>query len=232
MEGSGHETTRGPERAGPSFEPPVDPAGGASLDGLSLVARITRARELAGAAAGFPPLDSDQVLDLQRTAGNLLTAGALSRWLAPPATQPLTPEQARRLPAGELLERLLPARAGDPATHAAIAAALDTLDPPLRVRLSCTAGATDRLALAVHGPAGGAGRTLGPLVTGESTSVELPFSATFGSAREAGPDHALTIALTAPDGTRATAELALPFTAPCALALANGARLVAFAEAG
>ena len=31
-------------------------------------------------AAGIPPLDSDQVLDLQRTAGNRLTTGALGRW--------------------------------------------------------------------------------------------------------------------------------------------------------
>jgi hypothetical protein len=228
MEGSGYEATRGPERAGPSLEPRADPAGGASLGGLSLVARIMRARELAGAAAGLPPLDSDQVLDLQRTAGNLLTAGALSRWLEPPATPPLTPEQARSLPAAELLERLLPARATDPATHAAIAGALDALDPPLRVRLSCTAGATDRLELTVHGPAGGAGRTAGPLATGQSATVELPFSAAFGSAAQVEPHHALAITVDA----ATMAELPLPFTAPCALALANGARLVAFAEAG
>jgi hypothetical protein len=80
MEGSGFEATRGPARPGPSFEPPADP-GGPSIGGLSLVAQILRGRELAAAAAGLPPLDSDQVLDLQRTAGNLLTSGALSRWV-------------------------------------------------------------------------------------------------------------------------------------------------------
>jgi hypothetical protein len=76
----GHEAIRGPARPGPSFEPPVDPAAGPSIGGLSLIAQILRGRELAAAAAGLPPLDSEQVLDLQRTAGNLLTAGALSRW--------------------------------------------------------------------------------------------------------------------------------------------------------
>src|SRR5215213_8618865 len=72
---------RGPARPGPDFEPPVDRgAGGPSIHGLSVVARIMRGRELAAEAAGIPPLDSDQVLDLQRTAGNSLTAGALGRW--------------------------------------------------------------------------------------------------------------------------------------------------------
>ena len=70
-----------PARPGPGFEPPADPgAGGPSVHGLSLVARIMRGRELAAEAAGIPPLDSDQVLDLQRTAGNSLTTSALSRW--------------------------------------------------------------------------------------------------------------------------------------------------------
>jgi hypothetical protein len=81
MEGSGFEATRGPARQGPSFEPPADPAGGPSIGGLSLIAQILRGRELAAAAAGLPPLDSEQVLDLQRTAGNLLTGGALARWV-------------------------------------------------------------------------------------------------------------------------------------------------------
>ena len=82
MEGSGFEATRGPARPEPSFEPPADPAGG-PLGGLSLLAQIMRGRELAAAAAGLPPLDSEQVLDLQRTAGNHLTSGALARWVAP-----------------------------------------------------------------------------------------------------------------------------------------------------
>ena len=65
----------------PVFEPPVDPGeGGPSPSGLFQAARILRARALATEAAGLPPLDSDQVLDLQRTAGNRLTARALSRW--------------------------------------------------------------------------------------------------------------------------------------------------------
>jgi hypothetical protein len=80
MEGSGFEAFRGPARPGPSFEPPADPAG-PSIGGLSLIAQILRGRELAAAAAGLPPLDSDQVLDLQRSAGNMLTSGALSRWV-------------------------------------------------------------------------------------------------------------------------------------------------------
>src|ERR671910_1830662 len=68
-------------RPGPGLEPPADPgAGGPSVRGLSLVARIMRGRELAAEAAGIPPLDSDQVMDLQRTAGNSLTTHALSRW--------------------------------------------------------------------------------------------------------------------------------------------------------
>jgi hypothetical protein len=82
MEGGQFSGERTPARPGPSFEPPADPgAGGPSVHGLSLVARIMRGRELAAEAAGIPPLDSDQVLDLQRTAGNLLTSGALARWV-------------------------------------------------------------------------------------------------------------------------------------------------------
>ena len=87
MEGGQFSGERTPARPGPSFEPPADPgAGGPSVHGLSLVARIMRGRELAATAAGLPPLDSDQVLDLQRTAGNQLTTGALARWTdGPPA---------------------------------------------------------------------------------------------------------------------------------------------------
>jgi hypothetical protein len=76
----GFEATRGPARPGPSHEPPGDPAG-PGIGGLSLIAQILRGRELAAAAAGLPPLESDQVLDLQRTAGNQLTSGALARWV-------------------------------------------------------------------------------------------------------------------------------------------------------
>jgi hypothetical protein len=90
MEGSGFDPARAAGPSGPVHGPPVDPAGGTSFAGLSLVARILRARELAAAAAGLPPLDSDQVLDLQRTAGNLLTSGALARWIdALPAAAPV-----------------------------------------------------------------------------------------------------------------------------------------------
>jgi hypothetical protein len=80
MEGGGFEATRGPARPGPSHVPPADPSG-PGIGGLSLVAQILRGRELAAAAAGLPPLDADQVLDLQRTAGNLLTSGALACWI-------------------------------------------------------------------------------------------------------------------------------------------------------
>ncbi len=101
MEGSGFEAARGPARPGPSFEPPSDPAGGLSIGGLSLVAQILRGRELAAAAAGLPPLDSDQVLDLQRTAGNLLTSGALSRWVDPLAVHQAAGEVHVSCTAGE-----------------------------------------------------------------------------------------------------------------------------------
>ena len=113
----------------------------------SLVARIMRGRELAAAAAGLPPLDSDQVLDLQQTAGNRLTTGALARWTdgMPACSTPrrgaalarfATPEQALAAPAAELLDHLLPARAGDPAAHAAICAALDARAPAVAVRVT------------------------------------------------------------------------------------------------
>src|SRR5215204_5347842 len=141
----------------PGFEPPVEP-GGPSFGGLSLVARILRGRELAAEAAGIPPLDSDQVLDLQRTAGNSLTTGALARWtdvleaaLAGEEQAALAPfqtvEAALRHRPADLLDRLLPARVADPVAHAAIATALDVLDPVVRVRVSCTAGGRGRIAL-------------------------------------------------------------------------------------
>ena len=70
-------------RPAPEFEPPLEPGPGPSLHGLALIARILRAEELAADAAGIPPLDSDQVLDLQQSAGNRLTEKALSRWTEP-----------------------------------------------------------------------------------------------------------------------------------------------------
>ena len=108
MEG-GFEAERGTARQAPGFEPPVDPGSGPSLRGLALVARIMRGRELAADAAGIPPLDSDQVLDLQRTAGNQLTTGALARWndLLAEGTTAQTVPQA-------LLGQLFAARAADP----------------------------------------------------------------------------------------------------------------------
>src|SRR5687768_13935612 len=118
MEG-GFEAERDSARPAPGFEPPVDPGTGPSLRGLALVARIMRGRELAADAAGIPPLDSDQVLDLQRTAGNRLTAGALGRWTDALADWPIDAAVPQ-----ELLGRLLPARAEDAGLHAAVCAAL------------------------------------------------------------------------------------------------------------
>jgi hypothetical protein len=54
--------------------------GGFDAERSALVEQIVRGRELAAEAAGLPPLDSEQVLDLQRSAGNRLTSGALARW--------------------------------------------------------------------------------------------------------------------------------------------------------
>jgi hypothetical protein len=53
------------------------------VHGLALIARIMQAEELAADAAGIPPLDSDQVLDLQKSAGKRLTEQALLRWTEP-----------------------------------------------------------------------------------------------------------------------------------------------------
>ena len=227
---------RGPARQGPGFEPPADPgAGGPSIHGLSLVARIMRGRELAAEAAGIPPLDSDQVLDLQRTAGNSLTAGALARWtdvlaaaLAGEEQAALAPfrtvEAALRHAPGELLDRLLPAQAADPEAHAAIAAALDALDPRVRVRVSCTAG-RGRLDLAAAGPAGGRAETAADLGPGDSATLELGFAAAFGPAAGVTQVSALHVEVTGEPPTL----LPVPFAAPRALQ-AGGARLVAFAE--
>src|SRR5215207_1542542 len=163
VEGGGFIGERGPARPGPGLEPPADPgAGRPSIHGLSLVARIMRGRELAAEAAGIPPLDSDQVLDLQRTAGNSLTSGALARWtdvleaaLAGEEQAALAPfktvEAALRHDPGDLLDHLLPARAIDPAAHAAIATALDAIDARVRVRVSCTAAGGARPPALGHG---------------------------------------------------------------------------------
>jgi hypothetical protein len=169
----------------PVFQPPVDPGDGPSLRGLALVARIMRARELAD-AAGIPPLDSDQVLDLQRSAGNRMTAAALARWI-----DALPGENA----AQELLARLFT----DPALHDAVCAALDALDPVTAVDLTGPAG---HVALEVLGPRGGAAFEVTPPAT-----VELSFNAVFGPAAAIGPhDHLkLTIA------DRQTLELPIPF---------------------
>jgi hypothetical protein len=218
MEG-GFEAHRGTARPEPMFEPPEDP-GGPSLHGLSLVARIMRGRELAGEAAGIPPLDSDQVLDLQRSAGNRLTAGALARWTEPLASAPFA-----TLGASELLDRLLPTRAADPAEHAAICAALDAVDPLLELRVSCVAGEAAPLSLAFAGSPPAAVR----LGIGEAATISIRFAAAFGPAAAATPDTGVALVLTTPAGERASAELRLPLGAPHVLMLGDR-RFVAVAE--
>jgi hypothetical protein len=241
MEAGGHEPgTRLPGRPGPSFEPPADPSW-PSVHGLSLVARIMRGRELATAAAGLPPLDSDQVLDLQRTAGNRLTTGALARWtdgldaailseVGAALGRFATPEQALAAPPADLLDHLLPAQAADPEAHAAICAALDALAPRVAVRVTCTAApAPAALRVDVHGPAGGTAAGDTELAPGFVATIELPFAAAFGDAGRIGPESALTLRLTGPDGSEAGVALPVPFVAPRALALGT-ARFVALAE--
>jgi hypothetical protein len=204
-------------RPAPGLEPPVEPGGGPSLRGLSLVARIMRGRELAADAAGIPPLDSDQVLDLQRTAGNSLTTGALARWTEAPD-------------GAVLLDRLLPARATDPALHAQVCAELDALDLQLLVRVSCTEGPGQPVAIDIRGPAGGAAFGSATLPPDVSATAELPFAIAFGAAASIAPGHGLALRLTAPDGSAATAILALPFADAETLALGRS-RYVALAEA-
>ena len=243
MEGSGHEPgTRAPgQAAGPSFEPPADPAGGPSIHGLSLVARIMRGRELAAAAAGLPPLDSDQVLDLQRTAGTQLTTGALARWtdglgaaIQAESDAALahfaTPEQALAHPPAELLDHLLPAQAAAPGAYAAICAALDALAPRVLLRLTCTAApAPTALRVHVRGPAGGEAAGTAELGAGFLVTLELPFADAFGVAAGIGPESALALHLSGPDGGEAGVDLPVPFVAPRALVL-GPARFVALAE--
>ena len=241
MEAGGHEPgVRAPGRSGPAYVPPADP-GGPSVHGLSLVARIMRGRELATAAAGLPPLDSDQVLDLQQTAGNRLTTGALARWTdGMPALLEAeggaalgrfaAPGQAGAAPAAELLDHLLPARAGDPAAHAAICAALDARAPTVAVRVTCTAAPGPVSVRAeLRGPAGGVAGGVAALEAGLMATLTLPFADAFGPAAGLDAGSALALRLLGPDGGEAVAALPVPFVAPRALAL-GALRCVAVAE--
>jgi hypothetical protein len=106
------------------------------------------------------------VLDLQRSAGNRLTGGALARWVAPLAA------------------------------YAAAGA----------VRIDCTAGNPAAYAIALDGVELGTAT----LAEGEAVMVPLP--------------PGVVLAITAPDGTTASAEL--PAEAPVALAV-GPARFVA-----
>jgi hypothetical protein len=182
-------------RPAPQFEPPVEPGEGRSLRGLAAAARIARGPDRAADAAGVPPLDSDQVLDLQRTAGNRLTASALARWI-------------EALPEENLAQQLLEALFADASLHATIAAALDALDPRIEVHVDGAAAPTD---LEVTGPRGG-----GTYVVTPPATVELSFNAVFGPAAAIDPSAGLNVTL----GER-TVRLRLPFTEPAGVARAN-----------
>jgi hypothetical protein len=186
----GFEARRDSARPAPSFEPPVDPGAGPSVRGLVFAARIARGPERAVDAAGVPPLDSDQVLDLQRTAGNRLTAGALSRWAdALPAEESI---------AQELFGRLF----DDPGLHDEICAALEALAPTVAVHLT---GPPDTVALDVLGPRGGAAFGVIPPQT-----VVLPFDALFGPAVAIEPDDGMTLTI----ARQHTVHLPVPFAQP------------------
>jgi hypothetical protein len=187
-----HERER---RPAPEFEPPVEPGDGTSLRGLAAVAKIIRANELAADAAGIPPLDSDQVLDLQRTAGNRLTAGALARWI-------------EALPQENVAQELLEGLFADPGLHDAIAAALDSLDPWLELHVT---GPNESTILDVRGPKGGGAQRITP-----PTTVALSFNALFGPAAAIGPDDGLTVTV----GGEAV-RLRLPFAEPAGGVRAN-----------
>ena len=174
-------------RPAPELEPPEDPGDATSLRGLAAVARIMRGREAATDAAGVPPLDSEQVLDLQRTAGNRLTAGALARWI-------------EALPQDDLAQELLEGLFADPQLQPTIAAALDALDPRVEVHVT---GSQERTTLLIEGPRGGTARTITPPAT-----VELSFNALFGPAAALEPHVGLSVTL----GER-TVFLRLPFAA-------------------
>ena len=164
----GHEHPRPPA---PQFEPPLDPGDAKSLRELAAVARMVRG-ERAADAAGVPPLDSDQVLDLQRTAGNRLTAGALARWI-------------EALPQENVAQQLLEGLFADPGLHDTIAAALDALDPRLEVHVTGSAEPTE---LQIAGPHGAERLTLLPPAT-----VDVSFIALFGPAAAIAPDDVLTL---------------------------------------
>src|SRR5688500_5816558 len=223
MEGGQCSGERTPARRGSGVEPAAGPSG-PSVRGLSLVARIMRGREPAAEAAGIPPLVSDQVLDLQRTAGNSLTTTALSRWtdlleaaLAGEEQAALDPfrtvADALRHPPDLLLELLLPARAADAEAHVAIAGALDALDPRIRVRVSCTAGGRGRVDLVAGGPAGGRTELPADLAPGASATLELGFADAFGPAAALTHGSAIAVAVAGEPPTL----LPLPFAAPQAL---------------
>jgi hypothetical protein len=176
-------------RPAPGFEPPVEPGEGRSLRGLALVARIMRGRELAADAAGIPPLDSDQVLDLQRTAGNRLTSGALARWI-----DALPGEQ-------DIAQELLAALFAAPALHATICTALDSLDATIALHLT---GPREPVVVDALGPRGGEAFHATPPAT-----VELPFKAVFGPAAAIEPDDALNVTV-----GNSELRLPVPFTGP------------------
>jgi hypothetical protein len=173
-------------RPAPEFEPPVEPGDARSLRGLAAVAKIARGRELATDAAGIPPLDSDQVLDLQRTAGNRLTAGALARWI-------------EALPQENVAQELLEGLFADPALHDAIAAALDALDPAIEIHVT---GLDEPTTIDVRGPKGGAAQRVTP-----PTTIELSFNALFGPAAAISREDELRVAI----GPR-TIALKIPFS--------------------
>jgi hypothetical protein len=182
-------------RPAPEFEPPVEPGGGTSLRGLAAVAKIFRANELATDAAGIPPLDSDQVLDLQRTAGNRLTAGALARWI-------------EALPQENIAQELLEGLFADPGLHDAVAAALDSLDPCLELHVT---GPNESTAVEIRGPKGGAAQRVTPPAT-----VELSFNELFGPAAAITPDDGLIVTVRGE-----TVRLRLPFAEPAGDVRAN-----------
>jgi hypothetical protein len=175
------------QRPAPEYEPPVEPGDEQSLRGLAAVARIVRGRERAADAAGVPPLDSDQVLDLQRTAGNRLTAGALERWLA-------------ALPQENVAQQLLEGLFSEPRLHDAIATALDALDPRLEIHVTGPQEPTD---LRIAGPHDEERLSLMPPAT-----VDVSFKALFGPAAAIAPDDALTLTL-----NERTIVLRVPFAA-------------------
>jgi hypothetical protein len=216
MEG-GFEAHRDSARPTPIHAPPVEPGSGPPLQTLALVARILRGRELAADAAGIPPLDPDQVLDLQRSAGNALTSHALARWTGP-ATE-----------AG-LLEQLLAARDTDPAHHATLATAIDALEVLLRVRLSRLDGPAEEIAVEVRGPAGGASFGTATLSGTVVALADLPFAVAFGPAATVAPGHGLIVRLAAAGTEPVTAVITVPFAQGARIVL-GGATYVALVEA-